>query len=111
MATIIQKAKYSSISEKGASGIKEAILAGPATGSNRINLRKIHIEPNGKTSRKAFKQPVIYIILNGKILLFHDNGELDILKEDSVATLQKNEYHYLHNNGNKETLVLMIASQ
>ena len=111
MATIIKKNRFAQIREKGTKQIREALLAGPATGSNKMTLREIEIEPDGKTAGKAFVSPVIYFILDGKVVLSHNNGELDLLEQNNTVTLQKNEHHYLHNTSKTKTLVLMITSQ
>lgn len=111
LATIIKKNRLTQIHEKGAKQVKETLLSGPATGSNKLTLRKIEIGPEGKTASKAFNLPVIYFILDGKVVLSHNNDELDLLEQNNTVTLQKNEHHSLHNTSKTKTLVLMITSQ
>ena len=111
MATIVVKRRYSQIREKGSKGIREALLSSPATGSNKITLKEIVLEPEGKTAKKSFPNPVIYFILSGKIALMHSGSDIDFLQQSTSITVQKNEYHYLHNTSDIKALVLMVASQ
>jgi quercetin dioxygenase-like cupin family protein len=111
MAAITRNPRESRVQEKGARGIKEALLAGPASGCNRFTLRKIVLEPDGCTARTCFNQITVYFIHSGCVTLSHSEGDLDLLSEGNTAVVHKDEVHHLHNTGSTTASIIKVAPQ
>jgi mannose-6-phosphate isomerase-like protein (cupin superfamily) len=111
MAVITRNPGNTHIVEAGARGIKEALLAGPASGSNKFTVRKIVIEPDGCTARTSFKSATVYIVFQGRVTMSHQDGELDVLSNGDTVVVHPDEMHHMHNMGMLKTTVLKIASQ
>ena len=111
MAVITRTPRESRIKERGAHGIKEALLTGPASGSNRFSAKKIILDPDGCTARTSFDRTVFYFIHEGRISISHDNGELDLLLPGYTATVHADEIHHLHNVDNLKAVVIKVAPQ
>ncbi len=111
MAVIIRNPREIRIQEQGARGVKEALLAGPASGSNRFTVRRITLAPDGCTARTSFDRAVVYLVLSGRISLSHDNGELDLLSPGDSAILRSEEVHHLHNIDKFQAHIVKVASQ
>ncbi len=111
MAVITRTPREKRIKESGARGIKEALLTGPASGSNRFTVKKIVLDPDGCTARTSFDRTVFYFIHNGRISISHDNGELDLLSPGDTATVHADEIHHLHNVDKLKAVVIIVAPQ
>ncbi len=111
MAVMTRGAKNTRISEKGSRGVKEAILAGPASGSNKFTVRRITLEPGGRTARKSSSQTEVYFVYKGRVALSHSEDELDMLLQGDSAVVHPDEIHHLHNTGNAKSVVIKVASQ
>jgi quercetin dioxygenase-like cupin family protein len=111
MAVITRNPRGTRISEAGARGIKEALLAGPASGSNKFTVRRITIEPGGLTARTSFSQTTVYFVFQGRVALSHQGDELDMLKQGDTAIVHPGEIHHLHNIENTKSIVIKVASQ
>ncbi len=111
MGVITRTPREKRIKESGARGIKEALLTGPASGSNRFSVRKIVLEPDGCTARTSFDRTVFYFIHEGRVSISHDNGELDLLLPGNTATIHPDEIHHLHNVDKLIAVVIKVASQ
>jgi len=111
MAVIARSVKDTRIVEKGSRGIKEAILAGPASGSNKFTVRRITIEPDGRTARISSSRTEVYFVYQGRVALSHSGDELDILLQGDTAVVHPGEIHHLHNTGNAKSIVIKVASQ
>lgn len=111
MAVITRNPREIRLSEKGARGIKEALLAGPASGSNRFTVRRISLDPDGCTARTGFDRTTVYYVLQGRITLSHHEGELDLLSPGNTATVHSNEVHHLHNIDKTKAVIIKVASQ
>jgi len=111
MAAITRNPRESHIQEKGARGIKEALLAGPASGCNRFTVRRIVLQPDGCTARSCFTQAVVYFVHSGMVTLSHAGGDLDLLAEGNTAIIHPDEVHHLHNTGSSTAVVVKVASQ
>ncbi len=111
MAVVTRNPRETRISEKGSRGVKEALLAGPASGSNRFTVRRISLDPDGCTARTSFDRATVYYVLQGRITLSHQDGELDLLSPGDTAVLHSEEVHHLHNIDKLEAVILKVASQ
>ena len=111
MAVVTRSARDTRISEKGSRGIKEALLAGPASGSNKFTVRRITLEPGGITARTSFSQTAVYFVFRGRVALSHQGDELDMLKQGNTAIVHPGEIHHLHNIEDTKSIVIKVASQ
>ncbi|MCK5786679.1 MAG: hypothetical protein KAH54_08995 [Candidatus Sabulitectum sp.] len=111
MAVVVKNPRETRIQEKGCRGIREAILAGPASGSNRFTVRKISLEPDGCTARGSSDRAVVYFVHKGRVTLSHSRGELDLLSPGNTATVHADEVHHLHNIDNSNAVVVKVAPQ
>lgn len=111
MGVIIRTPREKRIKESGTRGVKEAILTGPATGSNRFSVKRIVLDPDGCTSRSSFDRTVFYFVHKGRVSISHDNGELDLLMPGNTATIHPEEVHHLHNVDKLMAVVIKVASQ
>lgn len=111
MATITRNPRNARVQERGSRGTKEALLAGPGTGCNRFTVRRILLEPDGRTARTAGNREIVYVVQRGSITLSHLEGELDLLSAGDSVTVHPGELHHLHNVSKSVTEVLKVASQ
>ena len=111
MAVITSNPRENRIEEKGSRGIREAILAGPASGSNRFTVRRISLEPDGCTARGSFDRTVVYFVHKGRVTLSHSSGELDLLSPGDTATVHADEVHHLHNIDSSKAVLIKVAPQ
>ena len=111
MAVITRRARDSRISEKGSQGTKEALLAGPASGSNKFTVRRITIEPGGHTARTGFDLATVYFVYQGRVAPSHSGDDLDLLHQGDTAIVHPGEMHHLHNTGGSRSIVIKVASQ
>ncbi len=111
MALITRTSQGKRIQQTGARGIREALLAGPASGSNRFTVRKIFLEPDGCTARASFDRTAVYFIHQGRISISHGSGELDLLAPGDAVTINPDEMHHLHNIDKMIAVVIKVVSQ
>jgi len=111
MALITRTSRGIRIQQTGARGIREALLAGPASGSNRFTVRKIFLEADGCTARNSFDRTTVYFVHKGRISMSHGSGELDLLSPGDSVTVNPDELHHLHNIDKMKAVVIKVASQ
>ncbi|MCK5133760.1 MAG: AraC family ligand binding domain-containing protein [Candidatus Sabulitectum sp.] len=111
MAVVIRNPRETRIKESGAHGTSEALLAGPASGSNRFIIRRITLNPDGCTARVSFDRTVVYFVHKGRVTLSHDAGELDLLSPGDTAVIHPDELHHLHNIDKLKAVIIRVASQ
>lgn len=111
MAVINRNHKDTRIVDTRTRGTGEALLAGPAYGSNKFTVRRISLMADGFTARVAHTAATVYFVHQGSIALSHHEGELDILSPGDTAIVHPDEIHHLHNIGKTRAQVIKVASQ
>ena len=111
MAEITRNPRETVIQETGARDISEALLAGPASGSNRFTLKRISLKPNGCTARTTCDRATVYFIHQGRVTLSHHEGELDLLSPGDAAVIHPEEIHHFHNIDKLKAVIIKVASQ
>ena len=111
MAVITRNPREVRVQEKGTSGMKEALLAGPSSGCNRFTVRRILLEPDGTTARVGFDRTTVYFVHSGRVALSHHEGELDLLSPGNTAVVHPDEIHHFHNIDKSRAVIIKVASQ
>lgn len=111
LAVVVKKPRESRVQQSGASGLREALLAGPASGCSRFTVRRITLAPGGRTARNAWKGPVFYFLHIGRAALSHGEGELDHLAPGEAAVVHGDELHHFQNIGDIPAVILAVMPQ
>lgn len=99
------------VKQFGARGLSESLLAGPASGCNRFTVRSLLLEPDGRTAAVSHNSSVFYHIVEGKIIIRQDSGELEALKAGDSAIIPEREKHILMNISKKKCSILKVVPQ
>ncbi len=111
MAVVVKNPRESRVQQSGAAGLREALLAGPASGCSRFTVRRITLAPGGRTARNAWKGSVFYFLHSGRAALSHGEGELDHLSPGGAAVVHGEELHHFQNIGDVPAVILAVIPQ
>ncbi len=111
MAAVVKHGTGKRVKQSGARGLVERLLAGPASGCNSFTVRTLFLEPDGRTAAVRHSAAVFYHVVEGKIVLSQDCGELDILETGDSAIVQEREKHTLMNLSKTKCSVLKVVPQ
>ena len=111
MAVLVKHARNTRVKQSGARGLSEALLTGPALGCSKFTVRRINLDEEGCTAAGSTDKVTFYFILSGKVVLSHQEGELDPMEPGTGAVTHPGERHHLRNIYKGSSTVLAVKEQ
>jgi len=103
-----QDVKPLRISDSGASGVSEGVIADQARGCGRFAARKVFIASGGRTARFGNSAGTLIVLLEGTVGASSPTDGLEIMSPGDAVILTEGEECRIINHGNDRAVVLKV---
>lgn len=103
-----QDLKPSRVSDVGASGVSEGVLADQAHGCGRFAARKVFIASGGRTARFRSAAGTMIVLLEGTVGASSPTDGLEIMSPGDAVILGECEECRIINHGDDRAVVLRV---
>lgn len=111
MAVIVKHTRDYRVEQSGTRGLKESLIAGPASGCNKFTVKRLTLDENGRTASTVYARSIVYFIHKGTVALSYEAGGLDPLKTGESAVIHPDEEHFLQNLSQGKSIILAVTAQ